>query len=131
MVLLAACVAAIAVTGVRFPGYGLPGWLDATFDPRFEAQQGRFPALLDWLPHLGELKAVTVMTFGLRAHPRCAGQPAAARTSGATSSCRTISGGAPGRISGPAAAAHAVVTSGSRPPCRTGPVHPHDQHVSR
>jgi hypothetical protein len=63
MVLLAACVAAIAVTGVRFPGYGLPGWLDATFDPRFEAQQGRFPALLDWLPHLGELKAVTVMTL--------------------------------------------------------------------
>jgi hypothetical protein len=65
MVLLAACVAAIAVTGVRFPGYGLPGWLDATFDPRFEAQQGRFPVLLDWLPHLGELKAVTVMTFAL------------------------------------------------------------------
>ena len=65
MVLLAACVAAIAVTGVRFAGYGLPGWLDATFDPRFQAQQGRFPVLLDWLPHLGELKAVTVMTFAL------------------------------------------------------------------
>jgi len=65
MVLLAACVAAIAATGVRFPGYGLPGWLDATFDPRFQAQQGRFPVLLDWLPHLGELKAVTVMTFAL------------------------------------------------------------------
>ena len=65
MVLLAACVAAIAVTGVRFPGYGLPGWLDATFDPRFQAQQGRFPVLLDWLPHLGELKAVTVITFAL------------------------------------------------------------------
>jgi hypothetical protein len=43
IVLLAACVVAIAVTGVRFPGYGLPGWLDATFDPRFEAQQGGFP----------------------------------------------------------------------------------------
>jgi hypothetical protein len=65
MVLLAACVAAIAVTGVRFAGYGLAGWLDATFDPRFEAQQGRFPVLLDWLPHLGELKAVTVLTFAL------------------------------------------------------------------
>ena len=36
---------------------------------------------------------------------------------GATSSCRATSGGAPGRIPGPAAAAHAVVTSGSRPPC--------------
>ncbi len=65
MVLLAACVAAIAATGVRFPGYGLPGWLDATFDPRFQAQQGRFPVLLDWLPHLGQLKAVTAMTFAL------------------------------------------------------------------
>ena len=65
MVLLAACVAAIAATGVRFPGYGLPGWLDATFDPRFQAQQGRFPALLDWLPHLGQLKAVTAMTVAL------------------------------------------------------------------
>jgi membrane-associated phospholipid phosphatase len=65
MVLLAACAAAIAVTGVRFPGYGLPGWLDATFDPRFQAQQGRFPVLLDWLPHLGQLKAVTAMTFAL------------------------------------------------------------------
>jgi len=32
--LLAACVALMAVTGVRFPGYGLPGWLDATFGPR-------------------------------------------------------------------------------------------------
>ena len=65
MVLLAACVAAIAATGVRFAGYGLPGWLDATFDPRFQAQQGRFPVLLDWLPHLGQLKAVTAMTFAL------------------------------------------------------------------
>jgi membrane-associated phospholipid phosphatase len=65
MVLLVACVAAIAATGVRFAGYGLPGWLDATFDPRFQAQQGRFPVLLDWLPHLGQLKAVTAMTFAL------------------------------------------------------------------
>jgi len=65
MVLLAACVAAIAVTGVRFAGYGLPGWLDATFDPRFQALQGRVPVLLDWLPSLGELKPVTVMTFTL------------------------------------------------------------------
>jgi hypothetical protein len=106
--------------------------------------------LLDWLPHLGQLKAVTAMTFALLL--ACAitrrwrgavltalavpiaigitdyvlkptvgeaigGQPAAARTSRATSSCRATSGGAPGRIPGPAAAAHAVVTSGSRPPC--------------
>ena len=65
MVLLAACVAAIAVTGVRFPGYGPPGWLDATFDPRFQAQQARFPVLVDWLPRFGELKLVTLVTFAL------------------------------------------------------------------
>jgi len=65
VVLLAACVAAIAATGVRFPGYGLPGWLDATFDPRFQAQQGRFPVLLDWLPHLGGQKFVAAMTLVL------------------------------------------------------------------
>jgi membrane-associated phospholipid phosphatase len=63
--LLAVCVAVLVAAGVRVSGYGLPGWLDATFDPRFEAQQGRFPVLLDWLPHLGELKAVTVLTFAL------------------------------------------------------------------
>jgi membrane-associated phospholipid phosphatase len=63
--LMAACVAVIAATGVRVSGYGLPGWLDATFDPRFQALQGRVPVLLDWLPSLGELKPVTVMTFTL------------------------------------------------------------------
>jgi len=42
--LMAACVAVIAATGVRVSGYGLPGWLDATFDPRFQALQGRVPA---------------------------------------------------------------------------------------
>ena len=34
MALLAACVAAMAMTGIRFAGYGLPGWLDAAFGPR-------------------------------------------------------------------------------------------------
>jgi len=63
--LLAACVALMAVTGVRFAGYGLPGWLDTTFGPRFWALQGRIPVLLDWLPRFGELKPVTVMTFTL------------------------------------------------------------------
>ena len=63
--LLAACVAMMAVVGVRFPGYGLPGWLDATFDPRLQAHLSRFPVLLNWLPHFGELKPVTVMTFML------------------------------------------------------------------
>ena len=32
-------------------------------------------------------------------------------------SWRVIGGAAPGRMPGPAAAAHAVMTSGSRPPC--------------
>ena len=65
MVLLAACVAAIAVTGVRFAGYGLPGWLDATFDPRLMSYLGRFPVVLNWLPHLGGQKFVAAMTFAL------------------------------------------------------------------
>ena len=63
--LMAACLAVFAATGVRVSGYGLPGWLDATFDPRFQALQGRIPVLLDWLPRFGELKPVTVMTFTL------------------------------------------------------------------
>ncbi|MFI5084180.1 MAG: phosphatase PAP2 family protein, partial [Streptosporangiales bacterium] len=63
--LLAACVAMMAVVGVRFPGYGLPSWLDARFDPRLQAHLSRFPVLLNWLPHFGELKPVTVMTFML------------------------------------------------------------------
>jgi membrane-associated phospholipid phosphatase len=65
MALLAACVAAIAVTGVRFAGYGLPGWLDATFDPRLTSHLGRFPVVLNWLPHLGGQKFVAAMTLAL------------------------------------------------------------------
>jgi membrane-associated phospholipid phosphatase len=63
--LLAACVAAIAVAGARFPGYRLPGWLDATFDPRLTSYLGRFPVVLNWLPHLGGQKFVAAMTLAL------------------------------------------------------------------
>jgi len=63
--LIAACVAAIVATAVRFPGYGLPAWLDATFDPRLTAYLGRFPAVLIWLPHLGGPKLVAAMTLAL------------------------------------------------------------------
>jgi membrane-associated phospholipid phosphatase len=63
--LLAACVAVMAATGARVPGFGLPAWLDATFDPRLQAQLGQFPVLLDWLPHFGGLKPVALMTFML------------------------------------------------------------------
>ena len=63
--LLAACVAMMALAGLRVAGFGLPGWLDATFDPRLQAHLSRFPVLLNWLPDFGELKPVTVMTFML------------------------------------------------------------------
>lgn len=61
--LLAACVAVVLVAFAA--GRGNPGRLDTALDPRFQAWLGRFPALLNWLPHLGELKAVTVLTAAL------------------------------------------------------------------
>jgi membrane-associated phospholipid phosphatase len=63
--LLAACLAATVVTGVRFAGYGLPGWLNAAFDPRIQSQFGRFPVLVNWLPDFGTLKPVVLMTLAL------------------------------------------------------------------
>ena len=63
--LLAACVAVTVVLGVRFPGYGLPAWLDTTFDPRIQARLARFPVLLNWLPDLGTRGPVAVMTLAL------------------------------------------------------------------
>jgi membrane-associated phospholipid phosphatase len=65
IVLLAACVAVLAATGTRVPGYGLPDRLDATLDPRFTAYLGRFPVMLNWLPHLGGQKFVLAMTLAL------------------------------------------------------------------
>jgi len=65
MALLAACVAAMAMTGIRFAGYGLPGWLDAAFGPRIEAHLGRFPVLVNWLPDVGTLEPVAAMTLAL------------------------------------------------------------------
>ena len=63
--LLAACVAVLAATAARVPGFGLPAWLDATFDPRLSAHLGRFPVVLNWLPHLGGQKLVAAMTLAL------------------------------------------------------------------
>jgi membrane-associated phospholipid phosphatase len=63
--LLAACVAVTAMAGVRMAGYGLPGWLDAAFGPRIQAHLSRHPVLLDWLPGLGTLVPVAVMTLAL------------------------------------------------------------------
>ena len=63
--LLAVCVAVTAMLAVRFVGYGLPGWLDTTFDPRIQARMARFPVLLNWLPRLGSLRPVAAMTLAL------------------------------------------------------------------
>jgi membrane-associated phospholipid phosphatase len=63
--LLAACVAVTAVLGMSIAGRGLPEWLDSAFDPRIQAALGRFPSLLNWLPDLGTLGPVTLMTLAL------------------------------------------------------------------
>jgi membrane-associated phospholipid phosphatase len=64
-VLLAACVAVTAVLGLRIIGRGLPGWLDSAFDPRIQAGMDRFPVLLNWLPDVGTLRPVALMTLAL------------------------------------------------------------------
>ncbi len=63
--LLAACVAVTAVLGVHTFGRGLPGWLDSAFNPRIQAALGRFPLLLNWLPDVGTLGPVALMTLAL------------------------------------------------------------------
>jgi membrane-associated phospholipid phosphatase len=63
--LLAACVAVTAVLGLRIVGRGLPGRLDAAFDPRIQATLSRFPSLLNRLPDIGTLGPVTLMTLAL------------------------------------------------------------------
>ena len=63
--LLAACVVVTAVVGIRFAGYGLPGWLESTFAPPIQARLGRFPALVDRLPDVGTLAPVAAMTLAL------------------------------------------------------------------
>ena len=62
---LAACVAVTAVLATLFAGRGKPGWLDSVLDPRFQALQARFPAAVNWLPDLGTLKSVTLITLAL------------------------------------------------------------------
>jgi membrane-associated phospholipid phosphatase len=63
--LLAACVAVTVVLGMDFAGHGLRGWLDSALDPRIQADLSRFPTLLHWLPDLGTLGPVTLMTLAL------------------------------------------------------------------
>jgi membrane-associated phospholipid phosphatase len=58
-------VAVTAVLPTLFAGRGKLGWLDLVMDPRFRASQARFPAVVNWLPDLGTLKPVTLMTLAL------------------------------------------------------------------
>jgi membrane-associated phospholipid phosphatase len=61
--LLAACLA--TVLAAFLAGRGSPGRLDAALDPRIQAALARFPMLLDWLPRLGGLPEVALMTLAL------------------------------------------------------------------
>ena len=63
--LLAACVAVAATLAALLAGGGSAGRLDAALDPRIQAGLGRFPSLLNWLPRLGGLKEVALMTLAL------------------------------------------------------------------
>lgn len=63
--LLASCAAVPAVLAALLVGRGEPGWLDSVADPRIRAGMGWFPALLNWLPDLGTLRPVTLMTLAL------------------------------------------------------------------
>lgn len=71
VVLVAACVAVTVVIRLHFlgrPQYryrGRPGWLNSAVDPRLVAAFRPFPALIRWLPHLGTLAAVTLLTTTL------------------------------------------------------------------
>lgn len=61
--LLAACVA--MVLAAFLAGRGRPGWLDTAIDPRIAAGLSHFPVLLNWLPDLGTLGPVALMTVAL------------------------------------------------------------------
>lgn len=63
--MLAACAAVTAVLATPFAGRGKLGLLDSVMDPRFHALQARFPPVVNWLPDLGTLKPVTLMTIAL------------------------------------------------------------------
>lgn len=63
--LLAACVGVVAVLAALLAGGGRAGHLNTALDPRIQAWLGRFPTLLNWLPRLGGLPEVTLMTLTL------------------------------------------------------------------
>jgi membrane-associated phospholipid phosphatase len=63
--LLTACVAVATALAALLAGGGSAVRLDAALDPRIQAGLGRFPSLLHWLPRLGGLKEVALMTLAL------------------------------------------------------------------
>ena len=60
--LLAACAAVTAVLAAPFAGRGR---LDSALDPRIQAELSHFPVLLSWLPKLGTLGPVALITLAL------------------------------------------------------------------
>ena len=63
--LLAACAVVTVALAVQSVGHGQPGRLDSALDPRIEAGLSRFPVLLSWLPDLGTLRPVALITLAL------------------------------------------------------------------
>jgi membrane-associated phospholipid phosphatase len=63
--LLAACAAVTAALAVQSVGQGQPGRLDSALDPRIQAGLNRFPVLPSWLPDLGTLRPVALITLAL------------------------------------------------------------------
>jgi membrane-associated phospholipid phosphatase len=63
--LLVTCAAVTAVLAVPFAGRGQPGWFDSALDPRIQAELSRFPVMLSWLPDLGTLGPVALITLAL------------------------------------------------------------------
>jgi membrane-associated phospholipid phosphatase len=61
--LLATCIAAILAAFLA--AQGNPSRLDAVLDPRIQSAMSRFPVLLNWLPDLGTLRPVALMTLVL------------------------------------------------------------------
>lgn len=63
--LLAACAAVTAALAVQVAGRGQLIWLDSPIDPRIRAGLSHFPVLLSWLPALGTLRPVALITLAL------------------------------------------------------------------
>jgi membrane-associated phospholipid phosphatase len=64
-VLLAACVVVPCGLALYLAGRPKPAWPDSALDPRIASALSRFPLLLNWLPDLGTLVPVTLMTLAL------------------------------------------------------------------